>query len=110
MALRRYLDQEGRQLRDTFALRRWFASDPEIRQRYFTEIDHIMEVCKTVEGDPPDATVVNMLANMCEADASLEDHILKQNVQGPPWKELRVTAAAVAFESFLRAKEDGTWP
>jgi hypothetical protein len=107
---RRYLDQEGRQLRDDFELRKWFGSDPEIRVRYFTEIDHTIETLKSDEGDPPDATVVKMLANMCESDGSFESHCIEQNRTPIPWKELRETGAAVAFEAHVREREALTWP
>jgi hypothetical protein len=107
---RRYLLQEGRQLRDQFELRRWFASDLEIRSRYFTQIDNIIETLKTDEGDPSDETIVKMLANMCESDGSFESHIVEQNVAPIPWKELRETGAAVAFEAHIRETEAQTWP
>ena len=107
---RRYLDQEGRQLRDDFDLRKWFGSDPEIRTRYFTEISHTIETLQTDDGDPPDATVVKMLANMCESDGSFENHVLDQNRSPIPWKELRETGAAMAFEAYIRETEARTWP
>jgi hypothetical protein len=107
---RRYLDQEGRQLRDTYDLKGWFGSDAEIRERYFAEIAHTVETLQTDEGAPPDATVVKMLANMCESDPSFESHVLNKNTVAPPWKELRETGAAVAFEAFIREVEAATWP
>lgn len=107
---RRFLDQEGRLLRDEYRLRRWFTSDDGIRIRYFAEIDHIIVTLQTDEGDPPDATVVSMLANMCENDPSFESHVLERSAQNPRWKELRETGAGMAFENYIRERENGTWP
>jgi hypothetical protein len=107
---RRCLTQEGRLLRNDFALRKWFASDPDIRIRYFTEIEHIIGSLQTDDGDPRDETIVSMLAHMCEADPSFESHVLEQNRLDPPWKELRETGAAVALELYIRETEAQTWP
>lgn len=107
---RRYLQQEGRELRDAYELRKWFRSDPQIRVKYFTEIQHTIETLRTDDGDPPDRTVVEMLAQMCESDGSFESHILEKHTNPTPWKELREVGAAVAFEAYIRETEENTWP
>lgn len=107
---RRYLKQEGRVLRDDYKLRSWFESDDEIRQRYFTWIRNTIDDLQLEDADPPDETVVNMMAGMCESDPSLNSHIGEQNLNPIPWKELRETAAGMVFELYLRETEARTWP
>jgi hypothetical protein len=92
-------------------MRDWFpGNDPDRRHRYFSEIDHVRENLGGVEGDPPDTTVVKMLAIMVEEDGDFESHILDKQHADPPWKDLRQACAGWIFELYIRETEAETWP
>jgi hypothetical protein len=84
--------------------------DDERRKRYFKECDRILREFREGDTDPADAFVVKMLAMTVEEDKSFENFVWGRQLPAPDWKSLRQVCAAMFFESYIRAVEDGTWP
>jgi hypothetical protein len=108
---RRVLDGEGRGIKKEFRLDRWFKKDFRV-PLYFESVDFIIEQLRQVAGgeDPPDGSVVEMLAIMVSEDDSFTDYILSRNPANPDWEQLRRACAGSIYESYLRACEEGKWP
>jgi hypothetical protein len=107
---RRVLDDDGRIIRNQMGMVRFRDQDEERRKRYFCECDRILEAYREEGLDPPDSFVVKMLYLTVETDRSFESFILGRQVLDPDWKTLREVCAAMFFEAYIRAKEDGAWP
>ena len=62
------------------------------------------------DADPPDVSVVRMLAQMCDADPSLDSHVVSFGHANTPWRAIRATAAGHIYEMYLKETEAATWP
>jgi hypothetical protein len=84
--------------------------DEERRKRYFGECDRILREFRQGDTEPPDAFVVKMLALTVEEERTFTSFIEKRQIADPDWKKLREVCAAMFFEAYIRAVEDGSWP
>src|SRR5438309_8905828 len=102
------LTQEQRAMREQLKLNKW-AKNETTRRYFFEMIDLTLEkLCELTKPDEPgDGPILMMLAGAVSADPSVEDHILRRNVENPDWEQISRCCGAMMYEAYLRACADG---
>jgi hypothetical protein len=103
------LDAEDRAVREEFRILAWVREDFR-RRRYYGRVDWVLQEFAEDGVQPPDGTVVNLLAVMVTTDDSFVSHVLRWGVANPDMERCREVCAKVIYETYIRAVEDGQWP
>lgn len=112
---RRVRGRADQQLCKEYKLAGWVSKVDSRRRAYFSWCDRAIKQLEAIGGRPPaDHSVVITLMEMLRADESFELHLDDKGgtflTEEDNWLKLYRAGAAVIFEEYLIAVEDGTWP